>query len=264
MKASTFIDALLPFFEMAMPSDQKRAALESYLGKVTEPAILRLFQTLLDNPLVSTEMMYDSMATFYDQAFPDREHAAGILDLLDPGEARGQVLDVGCGTGESIRPLLDRKGFSPILGVDFSREMLRVAEKKLAVPIAEKRVRLFQGDFMQPPSPEIQGNRVVVSVGVSRHAPLGAETGFLRFLAEVLVEKGIALVAFVTHAQDPAVKAIDRALERWMQSRGVSDRRYIPEEIPGLFAAAGFEVLRSERHPSRYLYEKLFLKAQKR
>lgn len=59
--------------------------------------------------------------------------------------ARGQVLDVGCGTGGVTAALLtepreDRR----VTGVDRSAQMLAVAETKLAEPAAAGRLRLRQ------------------------------------------------------------------------------------------------------------------------
>lgn len=54
--------------------------------------------------------------------------------------ARGEVLDVGCGTGGVSAALLS--GDRRVTGVDRSARMLAVAEAKLAEPIAAGRVRL--------------------------------------------------------------------------------------------------------------------------
>lgn len=53
---------------------------------------------------------------------------------------RGEVLDVGCGTGGVTAALLapDRQ----VTGVDRSAQMLAVAETKLAAPVTAEHVRL--------------------------------------------------------------------------------------------------------------------------
>src|ERR1700726_4250389 len=53
-----------------------------------------------------------------------------ILEPLLPSLAGLDVIDLGCGTGRWLNTLKDKKARS-LLGVDFSPEMLRVAQSKL-------------------------------------------------------------------------------------------------------------------------------------
>ena len=55
---------------------------------------------------------------------------------------RGEILDVGCGTG-GVTAALERPG-RQVTGVDRSTSMLAVAQRKLAEPIAAERVRVRQ------------------------------------------------------------------------------------------------------------------------
>ena len=93
---------------------------------------------------------YDTFASFYDVSLeklyaPFRAHAAQRLALA-PGQ---QVLDAGCGTGQSFEVLCPAVGDSGrIVGVDFSAGMLAAARRR-----AERRgfgsARLVQGSLLE-------------------------------------------------------------------------------------------------------------------
>lgn len=79
-------------------------------------------------------MLYDLFATVYDPALeriyaPFRERAAAQLDI----EPHHRVLDVPCGTGQSLAPLtrnLETDGRGAYVGVDLSRGMLARARRR--------------------------------------------------------------------------------------------------------------------------------------
>jgi cytosine/adenosine deaminase-related metal-dependent hydrolase/ubiquinone/menaquinone biosynthesis C-methylase UbiE len=68
--------------------------------------------------------------TYDDECNPMLSLEQRILDTLLPSLAGLDVIDLGCGTGRWLSALKDKKARS-VLGVDFSPEMLRVAESKL-------------------------------------------------------------------------------------------------------------------------------------
>ncbi|HSB47480.1 MAG TPA: class I SAM-dependent methyltransferase [Candidatus Bilamarchaeum sp.] len=85
--------------------------------------------------------LYDEMADFYDLVYPDR----GDRDfyLKEARKARGRILEVACGTGRILIPLL-KAGFDAC-GLDISPEMLeRLRKKALQEGIVP---RLFLGDM---------------------------------------------------------------------------------------------------------------------
>lgn len=92
---------------------------------------------------------YDAMAPFYDD-FTAHHHLHAWTTTLE-GLARevglqGQrLLDVGCGTGKSLIPFLER-GWE-VTGCDVSREMLEAAAQK-----AGGRVRLLHHDMRELPA----------------------------------------------------------------------------------------------------------------
>src|SRR6185369_18091629 len=58
----------------------------------------------------------------------DSRHTVG---LLDP-EAGELILDAGCGTGRNLKKLI--QAGSDAVGIDFSHQMLRVAQRQIANP----------------------------------------------------------------------------------------------------------------------------------
>jgi SAM-dependent methyltransferase len=80
---------------------------------------------------------YDQWAEFYDDTpnplvALDRRHTLGCLQV----QQAERVLDAGCGTGVHLLSLV-RAGGSPV-GIDLSREMLRVAQGRVpGVPLAQ-------------------------------------------------------------------------------------------------------------------------------
>lgn len=73
---------------------------------------------------------YDGVADWYENVFKDARLASELkrmaLRLL--GDARGRLLDVGCGTGLLTAKLAER-GWD-VTGVDVSEDMLRVARSR--------------------------------------------------------------------------------------------------------------------------------------
>ena len=75
------------------------------------------------------QLAYDALAPSYDTFTAHHDQAGWTGALLDLARAAGlrgrRVLDVGCGTGGAIPPMLER-GFA-VTGADISAAMLDVA-----------------------------------------------------------------------------------------------------------------------------------------
>lgn len=87
--------------------------------------------TAIDNSLAIAR--YRARAPTYDDATrrmePVRQRAIERLDLR-PGD---RVLDLGCGTGKSFDPILERIGAQgELVGVDQSPDMLAIARRRVA------------------------------------------------------------------------------------------------------------------------------------
>ena len=77
---------------------------------------------------------YEAMAAYYDDFTAHHDHELAIGNLLPAIERRGlpssrRLLDVGCGTGKSFLPMLER-GWS-VTACDLSPAMIQVAREKL-------------------------------------------------------------------------------------------------------------------------------------
>jgi SAM-dependent methyltransferase len=94
------------------------------------------------------EAFYEVFAPFYDDFTADHEYAWWLGELLRALEREGQkgncLLDVGCGTGKSFRPMLER-GWQ-ITGCDISPAMVEEARRK-----AGDTVRLSVADMRELP-----------------------------------------------------------------------------------------------------------------
>src|SRR5690349_5744160 len=84
------------------------------------------------SPAVDIADVYDRTAPVYDRFTAHHDFELWLGNLLPALEAeglvRGRLLDVGCGTGKSFIPMLER-GWS-VTAVDVSEQMLEVARSK--------------------------------------------------------------------------------------------------------------------------------------
>jgi SAM-dependent methyltransferase len=91
---------------------------------------------------LSTEM--DRIARFFDAEYADYTDDLPMLHALAQ-QARGPLLELGCGTGRALVPLA-QAGFE-IDGIDSSPEMLKIARAKVQAAGVSNRTRLIEGDF---------------------------------------------------------------------------------------------------------------------
>jgi ubiquinone/menaquinone biosynthesis C-methylase UbiE len=92
--------------------------------------------------------MYDTIAHYYDLTHADLTADLPLLQQLAQ-QAKGPLLECGCGTGRVLLPLA-RAGFQ-ITGLDSSAAMLAIAHDKLAqeAPKIQSHVTLVQGEMAQ-------------------------------------------------------------------------------------------------------------------
>jgi demethylmenaquinone methyltransferase/2-methoxy-6-polyprenyl-1,4-benzoquinol methylase len=115
--------------------------------------------------------LFSSIAPTYDRAnhllsfgFDRRwwrRTAVTFREILARPDAR--VLDICCGTGDLTAALLAERpaNAEPVTGLDFSREMLRLAEQKYA----GRNVRWVEGDAMALPFPDNSVDLVTSAFG---------------------------------------------------------------------------------------------------
>lgn len=180
------------------------------------------------------------------------EHLALLLAILDR-VPRGQILDLGCGSGLVAQMLLDKFPDARIFGIDSSSPMLDLARDRLAN--YRDRVRLTGGDLtaidrVDAPS----GCPVVVAVQSLHHLTEPEYQSAVRWTFDHLAPGGWFFIidrlaipsdqlyqAFFStrehQGQVPNPEAWSGYLE-WLESN--SDRPLTVQAILGLLEQAGF------------------------
>jgi SAM-dependent methyltransferase len=93
---------------------------------------------------MTEESPFERLARFYDDDYRDyHDDLALILSLAQ--EANGPVLELGCGTGRIMAPLIVNG--CPVTGVDNSPALLAVARSKLTGQPSGARWQLVEGDL---------------------------------------------------------------------------------------------------------------------
>jgi ubiquinone/menaquinone biosynthesis C-methylase UbiE len=177
----------------------------------------------------------EKLARIYDQeiapSWGARFARLLVRDLVVP--ARGQVLDVGCGTGNPTLDILHRmpEG-SRLIAIDESSAMLDVARKKIAQlgPLAGKSVFFrTEGGLPKLPFTDDVYDRVVCDLGLSDPARLalalrefarvarpGGEVRVTLALAGTFEEfHDLYREVLVKHDKHDALARLDRYVERY-------------------------------------------------
>lgn len=86
----------------------------------------------MSSQAISAERAYEALAPFYDRLTAESDYEAWA-DTVEPvlrrhGDGGRRLLDMACGTGESLLPFL-RRGYA-VTGCDLSEAMLRQARAK--------------------------------------------------------------------------------------------------------------------------------------
>lgn len=176
---------------------------------------------------------YDVFSRFYDASLEphyreQRALAAAALDLTPDSV----VLDLPCGTGQSLPHLLER-GAGRILGVDLSPGMLRQARRR-AAQAAWDQVTLIEGDATQIDAAQValalggaQVNRLHIFLGLSVF-PDFART-FARLWA--LLAPGGRCAVVDVHAETLGAQG---RLVNWLAGADIRRRFWEPLEAVGV------------------------------
>ena len=80
-----------------------------------------------------------------------QQRLGSVISVLKSSGAK-RVLDLGCGEGKLMKPLLDDRQFQEIVGVDVSFRSLEIAADRLRLDrmssLQKDRIKLFQGSLM--------------------------------------------------------------------------------------------------------------------
>jgi cyclopropane-fatty-acyl-phospholipid synthase len=134
-------------------------------------------------------------ATLDEAQLAKKRHIAAKL-LIEPGN---RVLDIGCGWGGMALYLAEICGAN-VTGITLSKEQLAVAEKRLKDAGQTTRTQFQLQDYRQVD----QRFDRIVSVGMFEHVGLGYYDVFFRKIAELLDDKGVALIHTIGNAGTPA------------------------------------------------------------
>ena len=142
------------------------------------------------------------------------------------GDVRGRTaLDVCCGTGD-VAQLLACAG-ARVVGVDFTREMLEIAEKKRThrTALRERKLAYVHGDALALPVALNRADLVTIAFGIRNVADRGAG---LRELVRATRPGGRLLVLEFGSPQSP----------HWAAAYGLYFRRILPR-VGGLVSGDG-------------------------
>ncbi len=129
---------------------------------------------LLDKREVRIRRMFGQIAPWYDflnhllSLNIDKRWRDRTAKLVPPGPAElGPILDLCTGTGDlALTYDRDAKGTVPVIGADFSHEMLVRAAKKTANSGAQDRVRFVEADAQALPFPDNTFQLVSIAFGL--------------------------------------------------------------------------------------------------
>ena len=127
---------------------------------------------------------------------PAYDELQSALAAAPRGRVAARVLDLGTGTGETARRVLDAHPGASLLGIDASPEMVALASSVL--PAAEVRVGRLEDDL--PPGPF---DLVTTALAV-HHLTAQAKRSLFARVAVALAAEGRFVLADVVAPDDPA------------------------------------------------------------
>lgn len=173
-----------------------------------------------------------------------------------------RVLDVACGTGDLTEVFAAASETSEVIGLDFTPQMLRIAEQKLPrnlVPDAAGKVRYLEGDAQQLPFADGEFDVVSIAFGLRNVAD---PTRALREFARVLRPGGRVIILEFDRPSHPPMRWFYDFYCGWLMPRTATaisgDRsgayRYLPRSVGSFMprrdvereiTSAGFETVAS-------------------
>lgn len=194
--------------------------------------------TLLQPHLRRTRAFFGSRAAHWDERFPDDDaaYAAAIEALRLP--AGGVAVDLGCGTGRAVHHLRAHVGATgTVVACDATAEMLQVARAKGRGHAAH--LVLADATFLPIADGSVDA---FLAAGLLTHVPSAHE--LLQALAQ-RARPGCRLAVFHPIGRAALARRHGRTLR--------ADELLDPSVLPGVLAAAGWEVERIDDGEHRYL-----------
>lgn len=213
---------------------------------ITEPHAPAPEPAVLDEQLQAKEPariagMFDAIARRYDllnrvlSAGLDRRWRRRAVRALGLGEGE-RLLDLCTGTADvALEAAIQAPRGGPIVGIDFSHEMLRLGRDKVAARTLDARIALVRGDATRLPLGPATVDAAVISFGIRNvQAPEAAcrelsrvlrPGGRLAVLEFGLPPPGLMRSAYLWYARR-ILPAVGRAV-----SRHASAYAYLPESV---------------------------------
>jgi len=194
------------------------------MGSADQPALTR------------TRQVYDAVASRYDQLIaPVERLLVGDGRRWGAGQARGQVLEIGTGTG---RTLTELPADPAAVGVDISLGMLHQAGSRAR----DAGAVLLAADAARLPLTDASMDTVISTLTLCA-MPDPAAT--LTETRRVLRPDGRLILLEHSTAGSPVLAALQRALERWTIPRY---GEHLTREPAALAVAAGFTLEHTSSH----------------
>ncbi|KUF19175.1 class I SAM-dependent methyltransferase [Streptomyces silvensis] len=208
----------------------------------------------------TVKSVYRQVAEEYDERIPGagpsddlftRSERDFLIDSISSGE---KVLDIGCGTGRFTVPMAD-KG-AQVSGLDISRSMLEVAERKLHERGLSADLR--EGDMAHLPFPDASFD-TVTSMLALMHIPLADRPAVFAEVQRVLRPGGRMLLGvknsvfeeMFTGDRFASVDVTDVESKQLLFTNTRSGEEYVapwysfsPRDLTTLFATVGMTVTR--------------------
>ena len=161
---------------------------------------------------------------------------------LAVGSMLGPALDVATGTGDFAHALALKPAVTEVIGLDFSREMLSVAERKARRKRLSDRVGYMVGDAHALPFPDDHFICATVGFGVRNFVDIPRA---IREMARVVMPGGrvVSLEIVRRDGLDPVSRAVQlhfRYVTPWLGAVLAGDREaytYLPESVQGFLSA---------------------------
>lgn len=223
------------------------------------PAERLVLQLVLTNktPEKQVNLLFDRVASNYDQMNDlislgtQKKWREKTMETLKvkPGM---NILDLCCGTGVWTIMLAHAAGMSgSVIGMDFSKEMLKVAERKIRDNQLEKSISLVHGNVMKLNYPDNHFNAVTIGFGL-RNVPDANQV--LREMLRVVKPGGVIASLETSH---PTNRFIECGWKMYLQVMPIlaklkgnkyadydylhktSEKFATPDQLKGMFIAAG-------------------------
>ena len=199
--------------------------------------------------MTDTVKVYDRIAEEWNER--KKGTLSALFPLLKSARKKGISLDAGCGNGRNLIGIA--KGSEFAYGIDASKEMIRLAEKKIKENKLEKTANLIRADVQKLPfENEFFDNVFCLAVLHHLETEKKREKAVSEF-GRVLKKGGILLISVWNRYQKRFEKEGKDCKVKWRKDDGKTEERFYhlfeEEELKKLIEGNGFKA-------GRVFYEK--------